>query len=81
MGLTESRPRLKWAGVLAAAGTLPAPGLGLGVAGRLLPGFIGDARYDVVQRHRLDGVGRRATCSVPPAAPRRCFLTNAGALT
>lgn len=71
MVLSDGRPYLRWAGVLAAARTMPAPWRWLGVAGRIIPGFVGDPIYDWVQRNRLSWFGRRATCLAPGELPAR----------
>ena len=81
MVLKDGRPHVRWAGILAAARTLPAPWSRLGAAGRLVPGFIGDALYDVVQRNRIGWFGRRDACFAPSEAQRRRFLVEAVALT
>ncbi|MDZ7628067.1 MAG: DCC1-like thiol-disulfide oxidoreductase family protein [Parvularculaceae bacterium] len=81
MVLKDGRPYLRWAGVLAAARTLPAPWKWLGQAGRLAPRFIGDALYDFVQRNRLAWFGARDACFAPTAKERRRFLAADGALT
>lgn len=75
MVLTDGMPHLKWAGVLAAARTLPAPWSWLGQAGRLVPAFIGDVLYDIVQRNRLKWFGRRSACFIPSAHEKERFLT------
>ncbi len=80
MVLADGRPHLRWAGAIAAARTLPAPWVWLGQAGRIVPGFIGDAVYDFVQRNRIGWFGRRETCFVPPETARRRFLTKESAL-
>lgn len=77
MVLMNGRPFLRWAGVLAAARTLPAPWRWLGQAGRFLPSFIGDRFYDLVQRRRIGWFGRRANCFVPSPANRNRFVTGA----
>ncbi len=74
MVLMNGKPYLRWAGVLAAARTMPAPWSWLGAAGRIVPGIIGDALYNVVQRNRLSWFGRRETCFVAGAALRARFL-------
>lgn len=81
MVLADGRPRLKWAGAIAAARALPAPWSWLAVAGRLVPGSIGDAIYDLVQRNRIGWFGRPDACFVPPESARRRFLTQDRALT
>lgn len=81
MVLAGGRPFVRWAGLLAAARTMPAPWSWLGVAGRVVPGFIGNAIYDVVQRNRIGWFGRREACFAPSEAERRRFLMTAGILT
>ena len=71
MVLAGGVPHIKWAGLLAAARTMPAPWSWLGTAGRIVPRFIGDLIYDWVQRNRLDWFGSRHDCMVPTAAQRR----------
>lgn len=81
MVLKDGRPQLRWAGVLAAARTLPAPWKWLGAAGRIVPRSIGDALYDVLQRNRFGWFGRRDACFLPAAEVRRRFLPSAVPLT
>ena len=65
MVLADGRPYLRWAGLLAAARTMPAPWRWLGEAGRIVPGVIGDPVYDWVQRNRFGWFGRRDRCVAP----------------
>ncbi|MBS0233509.1 MAG: DUF393 domain-containing protein [Proteobacteria bacterium] len=65
MVLQDGLPYTRWAGVLAAARTLPQPWRGLGYAGRILPDAIGNRIYDWVQRNRLRWFGTRAVCRRP----------------
>ncbi len=81
MVLMNGRPYLRWAGVLAAARTLPAPWRWLGQAGRIVPSFIGDRLYDVVQRRRIGWFGRREACFRLPESLRHRFLVAQCALT
>lgn len=81
MVLDRGRPFVRWAGLLAAARTLPAPWAWLGSAGRLVPPFIGNAIYDFVQRNRIGWFGRPDACFVPAESARRRFLTKDRALT
>ncbi len=74
MVLAGGVPYIKWAGVLAAARTMPAPWSWLGTVGRIVPQFIGDRVYDWVQRNRLHWFGSRAACMVPNDTQRRRFL-------
>lgn len=73
MVMKDGRAFVRWAGVLAAARNLPSPWKQLGWAGRIVPRFIGDFLYDVLQRHRIRWFGRRATCYVPDPSQRRRF--------
>lgn len=75
MVLMDGVPYLRWAGILAAARTLPAPWRWLGQIGRLVPGIIGDRIYDVVQRNRLSWFGKRQTCLLPDARTRARMIT------
>lgn len=79
MVLRDGLPHLRWAGWLAAARTMPAPWRWLGRLGRIVPDFIGDPIYDLVQRNRFDWFGKRPTCFLPDAAQKRRFLGNAAA--
>jgi len=74
MVLWNGRPYTRWAGALAAARTMPSPWRWCGIAGRVVPRFIGDWLYDWVQRNRLDWFGSRATCFMPSPAQRARFL-------
>lgn len=74
MVLKDGRPCVRWAGVLAAARTLPAPWRWLAAVGRVVPGFIGDAIYNFVQRNRFGWFGRRDACYAPPASAQRRYL-------
>jgi predicted DCC family thiol-disulfide oxidoreductase YuxK len=65
MVLADGRPYLRYAGVLAAARTMPAPWWWLGEAGRIVPRFIGNRIYDWVQRNRFRWFGRRDVCVMP----------------
>lgn len=76
MVLAKGVPHLKWAGVLAAAGTLPAPWRWLALALRIVPGVIGDKLYDLVQRNRIGWFGSREACLIPTEAERRRFLAR-----
>ncbi|MDX2309509.1 MAG: DCC1-like thiol-disulfide oxidoreductase family protein [Hyphomicrobium sp.] len=76
MVLEGGRPHLRWAGVLAAARSLPQPWRFLGHAGRLVPGFVGDRLYDVLQRNRIRWFGARETCLVPQDDNRDRFLAS-----
>lgn len=76
MVLAGGRPYIKWAGVLAAARTMPAPWRWLADLGRVIPHVIGDRLYDWVQRNRIAWFGARPQCLVPDNAKRRRFLTE-----
>ena len=65
MVLTDGRPYVRWAGVLAAARSMPAPWRWLGEAGRIIPGLLGDPVYNWVQRNRFGWFGRRDVCLAP----------------
>lgn len=70
MVLSDGIPHVKWAGVLAAARTLPAPWSWAGALGRVVPRVIGDRIYDVVQRNRIGWFGARDTCFLPDVTQR-----------
>lgn len=74
MVLADGEPHLRWRGVLAALQTLPRPWSWFGHAGRLVPTFLGDAIYDLVQRNRFNWFGKRETCLAPDAAMKARFL-------
>lgn len=74
MVLKGGVPHLRYRGWLEAAKTMPAPWSWLGFAGHAVPAFIGDAVYDVIQKHRFQWFGRRETCLVPDAAAKARFL-------
>lgn len=74
MVLAGGTPHVRWSGVLAAVRTLPAPWSWLGHLGRIVPRFVGDRLYDLVQRNRFDWFGTRSTCFVPDTSTRRRFL-------
>jgi predicted DCC family thiol-disulfide oxidoreductase YuxK len=74
MVLSDGLPHTRWAGVLAAARTLPQPWRGLGFAGRIIPDVVGDRIYDWVQRNRLKWFGVRDVCRRPSAAEKSRFL-------
>ena len=75
MVLVDGVPYTKWAGVLAAARTMPRPWRWLGGLGRLVPDVIGDGIYDWVQRNRIGWFGARATCFLPDARLRVRLLS------
>ncbi len=75
MVLADGVPYTKWAGVLAAARTMPLPWKWLGSTGRLVPGMLGNSIYDWVQRNRIGWFGSRATCYVSEPRRARRFLS------
>lgn len=76
MVLWDGVPYTRWAGVLAAARTMPAPWRWLGQAGRIVPAVIGDRIYDLVQRNRIRWFGGRETCFRPEGAEARRILRD-----
>lgn len=72
--LKNGVPYLRYRGWLEALKTMPAAWRWLGFAGRIVPTFIGDPIYDVIQKNRFDWFGRRETCLVPEAAMKARFL-------
>lgn len=76
MVLRDGVPYVRWAGVMAAAQTMPQPWRGLGFMGRMIPTFIGDRVYDWIQRNRLNWFGRRAVCRRPHAGEESRFLAT-----
>ncbi|MFA5958403.1 thiol-disulfide oxidoreductase DCC family protein [Hyphomicrobium sp.] len=76
MVLTDGLPHTRWAGVLAAAKSMPQPWRALGVAGRIVPDAIGDRVYDWVQRNRLTWFGQRSTCRRPEGGEAQRFLVE-----
>ena len=74
MVLKDGRPFVRWAGLLAATHTMPAPWRWLGWLGRAVPTVLGDAIYDVVQRNRLRWFGSRPVCFVPDAKIKARFV-------
>lgn len=62
MVLCNGTPYTRWAGLLAAARTMPAPWSWLGTAGRIVPNSIGDRIYDWVQRNRIHWFGAQEAC-------------------
>lgn len=76
MVLKDGLPYTRWAGILAAAQTLPQPWRGLGYLGRIVPDAIGDVLYDWVQRNRFKWFGTRNACRRPESAEKARFLTG-----
>ena len=76
MVLSDGVPYTKWAGVLAAGRTLPQPWRVMSTLGRIVPPFIGNWLYDIVQRNRIRWFGSRQTCFVPDATQRKRFLAR-----
>lgn len=76
MVLVDGMPYTRWAGVLAAARTMPQPWRFLGFAGRVIPDAIGDRIYDWVQRNRLSWFGERQVCRRPTASEAARFLAG-----
>ena len=74
MVLSDGVAHVKWRGLLAAARSLPAPWRWLGSAGRIVPNFIGDRIYDVIQRNRLRWFGSRKRCFAPGATTAHRFV-------
>ena len=74
MVLTNGVPYLQWAGMLAAARTMPAPWRWLGNAGRIVPGFLGNPVYDLVQRNRFRWFGKRDACLMPDERTKRRLI-------
>jgi predicted DCC family thiol-disulfide oxidoreductase YuxK len=76
MVLKDGLPRTRWAGILAAARTMPQPWRALGFTGRVVPDFIGDRVYDWVQRNRFKWFGERESCRRPDGREASRFLTS-----
>lgn len=74
MVMKEGRPYIKWAGVAAAARTMPFPWSALGFLAGILPRFAGDPLYDYIQRNRLRWFGSRDQCMVPDPEQRKRLL-------
>lgn len=74
MVLKDGVPHPRYRGWLEAAKTMPAPWRWLGYAGHIVPGFIGDAFYDFIQKNRFQWFGRRDACLVPDDAATARFL-------
>lgn len=76
MVLRNGLPYMRWAGVLAAARTLPQPWRALGIVGRVVPDFVGDRIYDWVQRNRLKWFGEHTSCRRPNEQETSRFLSG-----
>lgn len=76
MVLRDGLSFTKWAGVLAAARTMPQPWRGLAPLGRIIPSRIGDLIYDWVQRNRIRWFGSRDACRRPTAEEKARFLSS-----
>jgi predicted DCC family thiol-disulfide oxidoreductase YuxK len=76
MVLKDGQPFTRWAGVLAAARTMPQPWRAMGFAARIVPNALGDRLYDWIQRNRLRWFGERQTCRRPEPAERQRFLAD-----
>ncbi len=76
MVLAGGVPHTKWAGIRAAAHTLPAPWRWLGSLAAVVPAALGDRIYDWVQRNRITWFGRREVCLVPTTAMTQRFLLS-----
>ncbi len=74
MLLKDGVPHLRYRGWLEAAKTMPPPWRWLGMAGHIVPAFIGDFLYDVIQKNRFAWFGTRATCLAPDAEMATRFL-------
>lgn len=74
MVLADGLPHVKWAGVLAAARTLPPPWRWLGALGSFVPRLLGDWIYDGVQRNRIAWFGARDVCFRPEDGQRARLL-------
>ncbi len=74
MLLENGVPYYRYRGWLEAAKTMPAPWCWLGFVGHIIPEFVGDAVYDVIQKNRFNWFGKRETCLVPDASTKARFL-------
>jgi predicted DCC family thiol-disulfide oxidoreductase YuxK len=74
MVLADGVAHTRWRGLLAAGKTLPQPWRVLAIIGRIVPDFIGNPIYDVVQRKRIGWFGARAACFVPDIRQRARFM-------
>jgi predicted DCC family thiol-disulfide oxidoreductase YuxK len=74
MVLVDGAPHTKWQGLLAAAKLMGGVWKPLGVIGGLMPSFLGNWIYDVVQNNRLSWFGSRDACYMPTEIERQRFL-------
>lgn len=74
MMLKDGVPYYRYRGWLEAAKTMRAHWRWLGFAGHIIPEFMGDFFYDIIQRNRFHWFGRRETCLVPDAETKTRFL-------
>lgn len=74
MVLKDGVPYYRYRGWLEAAKTMPPPWRWLGYAGRIIPEFVGDFFYDIIQRNRFQWFGRRESCLVQNAETQARFL-------
>ena len=57
-----------------AQSVMPAPWRWLGNAGRIVPGFLGNPVYDLVQRNRFRWFGKRDACLMPDERTKRRLI-------
>jgi predicted DCC family thiol-disulfide oxidoreductase YuxK len=76
MVLSDGLPSTKWAGLLAAGRTMPAPWRWISILGQAVPNALGDQIYDWVQRNCITWFGSRQECLLPSPAHRRRFLNQ-----
>lgn len=74
MVLKDGVPYYRYRGWLEAAKTMPPPWRWLGYAGRIIPEFVGDFFYDIIQRNRFQWFGRCENCLVQNAETQARFL-------
>ncbi len=74
MVLADGVPHTKWQGLLAAAKLMGGVWKVLGSIGGLMPAFLGNRIYDVVQNNRLQWFGSRDACYMPSQSERQRFL-------
>ena len=71
MVLKDGLPYTRWAGILAAAQIMPQPWRALGVAGHIVPEFVGDRIYDWIARNRYRMFPHPERCMIPPRWQKR----------